>query len=446
MLLNKEGTMFKKLQRIDFRQLNKYVGRGALAALVCIGLLGSSFGFDTARADVINGVSPIFEIYSDSLTNYYMVAAFNTGTASYLVAWITQQDANTTDLWARPVFMDGKVGAVFNIDTSASYYMSFPALAADPTRARFLVAYHSEDTTGWNSLLARTVSYDGSLISSAITIMGGEPMYISTPSVAYNPQLDEFLVVYDDTSDPTCGHSRLYAVRINAETMTVITAVEIGSCTTDEYSYQGNVALHPSNQYQLVYTQYDNVNSTYYLLTRWLSADLSQMGAPVEMNNSKSNIEKVLVASGTGSYLAVYLGIDASSHMQIYGQFIGIDGNVMGGPIQIPVTMDDPAGVWFPSVAFRGSLGYVVSWGFVKTSDPGDDPDLYYRLVPERPEPPTTPEMVLADGTGDQGYPVVSCALGMQCLMVFHDDQSGDRDIYGRMIFQMRQVLPIVRK
>jgi hypothetical protein len=118
----------------------------------------------------------------------------------------------------------------------------------------------------------------------------------------------------------------------------------------------------------------------------------------------------------------------------------------MGGPIQIPVTMDDPIGVWYPNVAFSGSLGYLVTWGFLKTSDPGDDTDLYYRLVPERPEPPTTPEMVLADGPGDQGYPIVSCALGMQCLMVFHDDQSGDRDIYGRMIFQMRQVLPIVRK
>lgn len=84
--------------------------------------------------------------------------------------------------------------------------------------------------------------------------------------------------------------------------------------------------------------------------------------------------------------------------------------------------------------------------GCRQTSPSGDNPDLYYRLVPERPESPTTPEMVLADGPGDQVYPIVSCALGMQCLMVFHDDQSGDRDIYGRIIFQTRQVLPIVRK
>jgi hypothetical protein len=239
--------MFKKLQRSDFRQLIKYTGRGVLAALVFIGLLGSSFGLDTARAEGVNGASPIFEIYSDALTNYYMVAAFNAGTASYLVAWITEQDANTADLWARPVFMDGSSGGVFNIDTSTAYIMFFPALAADPTRARFLVVYHSKDTTGWTSLLARTVSYDGSLISSAITIMGGEANYTSTPSAAYNAQLDEFLVVYDDTSDPTCGHSRLYAVRINAETMTVIRAVEIGTCTTDESAIKKRSAAPPTS-------------------------------------------------------------------------------------------------------------------------------------------------------------------------------------------------------
>jgi hypothetical protein len=54
--------------------------------------------------------------------------------------------------------------------------------------------------------------------------------------------------------------------------------------------------------------------------------------------------------------------------------------------------------------------------------------------------------MVLAAGPNNQGWPIVACAMGKQCLMVFQDDASGDADIYGRFIFINYQMLPIVRK
>jgi hypothetical protein len=164
----------------------------------------------------------------------------------------------------------------------------------------------------------------------------------------------------------------------------------------------------------------------------------------VEMNNSGSNVDEALIASGISSSLAVYLGRDASGHMQIYGQLLDPGGALLGAPFQIPVTMNDPAGVWSPEVAFVSSLGYIVTWGVQQTS--GDTTDDYFRLVPERPEPLHTPEQVLANGPNNQDMPRVACAVGMQCLMVFKDDASGDRDIYGRFLFIDRQMLPIIRK
>jgi hypothetical protein len=423
----------------------------ALAVLIGVALLAGSFGPGAARADprhAIQGISPIFEIYSDTLKQNYMAVSFNPGTASYLVVWNTWQDNFTADLWARPVFMNGSMGPVFNIDSIASNIMDTPALAGDPLRGRFLVVYYLYDGSGTYKILVRTVSYNGNQIGPPITITS-EPSSSSglEPSVVFNPHRDEYLLVYGDTSDPACSYSKLLTVRINAETLSLSTPVEIGACTTDEYYYNGQAALHPVfDQYQLVYALKDEVNSTYYLMTRWLSGDLSQIGAPVEMNNSLSNIEMANIDSGMRGYLATYIGQDLGGHMQIYGQFINPDGFLQGGPIQIPVTMNAPLGVGWPRAAYFGSMGYIVTWGYLQTSDPADTVDLYYRLVPERPEPPQTVEKVLADGPGNQGLQIVSCVRGVQCLMVFQDDSSGDEDIFARQLFIDRQMLPFVMK
>jgi hypothetical protein len=359
-----------------------------LAVLVCIILLVGSFGLDAARAISpagTQGLSPIFEIFSDTLKQYYMTVAFNPGTASYLVVWNNEQGSYTRDLWAIAVFMDGNLSPAFNIDSIAGEYMFGPALAADPGRARFLVAYYLHDGSGMYKILVRTVTYDGSQIGSPATIVSGN-FYGNEPSVVYNPFMDEYLLVYDDTSDPACADSKLFAVRINASTLALGTPVKIGTCTTNEYSYNGQAALRQeSNQYQLVYARLDLVNSIYYLLARQLSADLSQIGTPVEMINNLGNVDVALVSSGTWSSLVVYLGDDPAWHMQIYGQLLEPNGALLDGPFQIPVTMNNPYGAWPLHVAHAGSLGYIVTWGILQTSDPADTTDLFFRLVPERP-------------------------------------------------------------
>lgn len=418
-----------------------------LAVAVCFSLLAGSFRLDAARGNELKGVSPIFEIYSDTVRQYYISVAFNPGSGSYLVVWDTVEDSNTTDLWARPVFMDGSLGPVFNIDAIATEKMYVPTVAADQIRLRFLVVYTQVDASNNKTIFARTVTFNGSQINPPIPIMTTSTAgLINFSSVVYNPTRDEYLLVYDDNSDPACNNSKMYAVHINAETLALSTPVEIGACTSDEYNYRGVVALNPvTGQYQLAYVFVDTANTTASLITRWLSADLTQLGMPVEIDND-SYSQWVTLSGGKGTFLSIFIGLDAGKHMQIYGQFIGIDGGLLGEPFQIPVTMNNPDSVWFPQVAFSGSLGYLVFWSFKPTDDTGDGFNAYYRLIPERPILPTTPEFVLAGGPGDQGYLAGSCVPGMQCLMAFLDDQSGDDDIFGRIFFISHQLLPLVAK
>jgi hypothetical protein len=412
-------------------------------------LLAGNFRLDAAQAKPqvgINGISPIFEVYSDTLNQNTMVLAFNPATASYLVVWSTEQDSYTTDLWARPVFMDGRLGPVFNIDSSPNIGMYYQTLAADPGRLRFLLVYYTRNDSNDITILARTVSWNGGQISSPVTLMSGHYSSSREPSVVYNPNRDEYLVVYDDSSDPGCSYTKMYAVRINAETLALTPPVQIGQCTADEYSYNGQVVLNiPADQYQLAYARYVDTNSTYYLLTRWLLADLSQMGVPVELNSSLSNEDVVHIASGPNGYLAAYFTIE-SIYFQIYGWFIRLDGSLEGEPFKIPVTMEQATSACSPSIAYLGALGYIATWCSQTAANPSNLTDVFFRLVPDRPLPPNTKELVLANGPDSQYYSLVSCALGRQCLLIFQDDSSGDRDIFARQFFINYQLLPIVRR
>jgi hypothetical protein len=414
-----------------------------LAVLVCAGLLAGSLELDTAR-----GAGPIFEIFGDSLQQYYLDAAFNPATGSYLVVWNTYEDDYTQDLWARPVLLDGTLLPSFNIDSDAGNSMEKVAIAADTTRARFLVVVQYTDHSGYSQILSHTVNWNGGQISLAYTFTTGDWWdYGAGPAVAYNPQADEYLLVYEDTSDTNCSYAKVMAARIDPESLTSSTPVEVGGCDTSEYSYYGRVAYHAdSNHYQLIYDRVVLGTSDDYLMTRSLSADLSQVGTAVEIASGVRYATDMSIASGPGGFLVAYMGRDDNDYLQVYGQFIGPYGALLGSSIQITNEQIEQFAWYTPKLSYFGSLGYVVAWSLIPSSTPPDSFDAWYRIVPDRSEQPQTTQMLLVDGSSHQGFPVVSCVPEMQCLLIFLDDNSGDYDIFGRQVHLTRQSLPLVAK
>src|SRR4030067_535190 len=86
--------------------------------------------------------------------------------------------------------------AAFNIDSDAGNSMEKVAITADTTRARFLVVVHYNDHSGYNQILSHTVNWNGGQISPAVNYSTGVWWDSAAgPSVVYNPQMDEYLLV-----------------------------------------------------------------------------------------------------------------------------------------------------------------------------------------------------------------------------------------------------------
>jgi hypothetical protein len=224
-----------------------------LAVLVCAGLLAGSLELDAARA-----AGPIFEIFSDSLHQNYLDAAFNPATASYLVVWNTMQGSYTYDLWARPVLLDGTLLPAFNIDSDAGNTMEKVAIAADTTRARFLVVVLYTDDSGYNQILSHTVNWNGTDIGSTSYFYTGVWWDNGAgPAVAYNPQMDEYLLVYEDTSDTNCSYAKVMAARMDPETLVPSTPVEVGGVIQAIRLLRPGSVSCGFNHYQLIYDRVD---------------------------------------------------------------------------------------------------------------------------------------------------------------------------------------------
>ena len=413
-----------------------------LVALVCSGLLAGSLRLDAAQ-----GAGPAFQIFGDSLEQNYMDVAFNPATASYLVVWATAQDSYTQDLWARPVLLDGALLPAFNISSDSGSLMNKLAVATDTTRGYFLIVAVDDNGSG-NWIVARTVNWNGSDLGTTTYIYTGSFWdYGAGPAAVYNPQTDEYLLVYEDTSHTSCSYTQVMAARLDPDSLLPGTPVAVGGCDTSQYSIYGRVAYQPgSNRYQVIYDEIDLSDYSDHLMTRSLSADLSDIGPEVEIASDARYSSDMSITSGAGGFLVTYVGEDDNGLIQVFGQFIDPNGNLVGSLIPITHEQVNQYGWYIPRASFLGALGYTATWSFLLSTTPPDSFDSYYRFVPNRPEPPHTAQMVLANGASHEGNPVVACVPDMQCLLVYLSDQGGDYDIYGRQIFITRQVLPLTIK
>lgn len=417
-------------------------GSLALAVLLCAALLAGSLELDAAR-----GAGPVFEVYIDALEQYDLDVAFNPATGSYLVAWSSTQDSYTQDLWARAVLMDGTLLPAINLYSTANQKVNKLSIAADTSRGQFLVVSQLVAGISTNWVQAMLVDWNGSPFGTTLLFSTGAYWNSGAgPSVVYNPQADEYLIVYEDTNDTNCAVAKVYAYRLDAAGLSILSSAEVGGCTANQYSLYARAAYYPgSNQYQVVYINVDTTGGMVYLRTRWLSADLSQLG-PETVLASSTYMRDFSIINGPDGFLVTYTGKDASNRPQVYSQYLDSGGNLLGNPIQVTGEQIEQFAWSVPRAAFIGSLGYVVTWDFLASSTLPDSFDSYYRLLRGHPEPPPSPQMVLADGENHQTGPLVSCAPDMQCLLLFRDDSSGDYDIYARQLILQRQSLPLVVK
>jgi len=142
-------------------------------------------------------LSPIIDIQIDDLENQEPAVAYNSLHREYLVVWSTEQGPFTTDIWAARVNSQGNVISKFNVATSPGKKRWQPVVAYSSTQDQYLIVYSVEVSSEDYDLFASRVNWNGAWISQefSIRVETGKQWL---PSVTYNSQDDEYLVVYSN--------------------------------------------------------------------------------------------------------------------------------------------------------------------------------------------------------------------------------------------------------
>lgn len=135
--------------------------------------------------------------------------AYSAATGGFLVTW-HQLVGTTNQVHGNIVRFNQPVGAPFQISDNDTFWEQGAAVAYSTASQEFLVVWNR--ISGWD-VLGRRVSASGQVLGDVIPIAG--PYYQRDPTVAYNPNTNEFLVAYAGYFDPG-GYAPVSVQRVQA--------------------------------------------------------------------------------------------------------------------------------------------------------------------------------------------------------------------------------------
>ena len=167
--------------------------RVAARAVVMVIVMTAAAGVVSAQA-----VGPEIPIWVGAVESHDPVVAFDIIHEEFLVVWYNTQGPNTEDIYARRVNMDGSLSTWFSVVSATGEYHGSPAVAYSEVRDEYLVAWNYEYAAGDFDILGSLISWNGSSIGTPFTI-NNDLDNQDEPDVAFNPNDDEYLVVYGNS-------------------------------------------------------------------------------------------------------------------------------------------------------------------------------------------------------------------------------------------------------
>jgi hypothetical protein len=383
-------------------------------------------------------LGPFLDISTDSLDNLSPAIAYNSLHGEYLVVWTTVQ-GSTWHISARRVGVDGSLRSSFDVDTIAAVRLWEPAVAYSPAHDEYLIVYTGEVAEENYDIFARRIKWDGTGAAARTSLATG-PDIQQHPSVAYNRQNDQYLVVYEEeTAAPA---TRVLGRLLKASDGTLQSGGVPIAAGVGQYRRQPDVAYNPDrNNYLVVYSYEEPASSGCSIPARIASADLLVLSREFRVGANPGCGYEPAVATGPGEYLVVW-----STSDQVYGRRVGAEGMPRGpsGGFALPSTAPAP-NRRNPDVAYRAGFGYLATWWqFQESSEEGD---VYGRFVLPGGDQAAGSEFLMDGSVQYQGRPSVACAPGGNCLVAeehIPTTDPGDLEIRGRLVGLWRSHLPLV--
>ena len=364
----------------------------------------------------------------DFVDNRNPAVAYNVLHDEHLVVWENHR-GDMVDIYARRISGSGEVLSWFSIVSDSGRTNDQPVVSYSPVLDEYLVAYVYHLGSSDYDLWARRVAWDGSWMSAEFPIDRAADLQWN-PSIAYNSQDDEYMLVYENWwSD---GTRDINGKRLSSEG-TVLTTQNIigGSDFTRGFP---DVAYNEAlNQYLVAYTRDIGTDGDIFgrILTAWAAA----LTVETPICSDSFDQDFVALAAGPAEYLAVWEdGTWGTDDYNIYACRIAGDGTPVGPSGGFPIAIETERLHADPDVAFaQDGRGYLVAWRFFNPLASGQD--IFGRWVLPGEEAAFGGEFPIDDGTMEQAAPAVACSPWGQYFVAEEDGWPGpDSEIRGRFI------------
>lgn len=345
--------------------------------------------------------------------------AWNPHTEVFSAVWIrTDLMSSQRYLQTRTIDPTGSLGDTQQVNQVAPGEEPYqPSIACSSVSGQCLVAWTEVEPVSWQwGIRTRLLGSDGVPIGNeAVVVEGGG--HHTQPRVVYNPDFDEFLVVY--SSDRDAGVVDVSAQLVRASDGALLGAAVVESGTDFDRSQPKAAYLAARDDYLIAYTCED-ASGDRQVRAKVVADDLVGVGTSPEVVIASPPVDDYAPAVGAegDGYLVAWArrqGTPAAT--QIRARRVSGDGVPIGSTSGFLV--NDFAGLPSGSVTdvrFAGEQGFLVGWVHNDSSSPtgADQHGRYVELGDDQPAYLEFPALATSDW--DQWGPF-ACRSSGQCLI-----------------------------
>ena len=362
-----------------------------------------------------------FAIAGGPSTQTTPALAFASSAGVYLLAWADAATGVQGRLWSPAA---GFQSEPFTI-APASYDPSGPQVAYSSSADEFLVVWY-DFRDGLPDVFARRVTPEGGLVGDEITVSGAtNAQYL--PTVAYNPDDDEYLVAWSDRR--SSGATDIYGQRVASDGTLI--GMEISICTASGDQWNPAVAFGSTRgEYLVVWEDWRDNPAQPTLYAQRVAADGSLVGDNFTILPDAFDLwhPSVAYSPAADRFIVVWedrRGNDAdivARHMHSDGTSAGAEFTVVSaaGDQGAPAAADEP-----------GQATYFVVWQDGR--DPQMAPDLHARRVAHK-DGIVGSELVISDYSGGQEQPAAGADAAGGILITWQDGRTGNADVRARFL------------
>ena len=351
-------------------------------------------------------------------------AAFNPSAQEYLVVWQDYRDGADYVLYGRRLSSSGGLLGSELIIANAAMLHGDAAVTYSPTANQYLVVWQqvTSPASGYD-IYAQRLSATGQKVGAAIFVSAGtNTTDEGQPCVAWNSNRNEYYVAWHAFTD---ARWRIYGQRVSAagQLLGSNTLLSYGS----QFTHAARLAYNSQlDEYLVVWqdTRQDSRIDIYAQRVGGLGARIGD-NMPVSTAPGSKGFCDVAYRAGHNEYLVVW-GDSRDASANIYGQRLTAAATLLGA--EIPVATDDLS-QYAPSVAYvAASDQYLVSW---REAHEATDFDLYARTITAAGAPQARFAVTTAPEVQSRGEMAYNSATG-QVLLVWDDFRAQNYDIYGQ--------------